>query len=104
MGRERWSGSLAIVIFRQYLVCRLAKICHDFVSQALCAVYPNLFLVDALSLTDFLHSVCSCVLFFSVLLVLLDPLFMNLRSKSRIDYAVYHRTGEKVPKMERLRN
>ena len=38
MGRERWSDSLAVAIFRQYLVCRLAKICHDFVSQALCVV------------------------------------------------------------------
>ena len=27
---------------------------------------------------------------------------MNLRSKSRIDYAVYHSTGEKVPKMANL--
>ena len=71
-------------------------------SQALCVVYPNLFLVDALSLTDFLHSVCSCVLFFSVLRVLQVPLLMNLRSKTRIDYAVFHSTGEKVPKMANL--
>ena len=34
--------------------------------------------------------------------MLLDPLLMNLRSKSRIDYAVYHSTGEKVPKMANL--